>query len=419
MELTRNGFSRIVVTGMGTITPLGVSSNGFWNSLVAGKSGIRKIQAFDASDLRVQIAGEVDFDASQYLDKRDYKRMARCSQIAQVTARFAVEDAGLTPEELHRESERIGVVMGVGQGGYEVGSASNLRFSNEGRRPRPLELINVLPNMPAYYAGREIGATGPLSTIIAACASGTQSVGEAMRYLREGRADMMLAGGVEALIQDYILEGMASMTVLTTEFNDDPTAASRPFDKDRSGFVFAEGSGVMVLETLEHALARDANIHAEILGYGLSSDAFHITSPDESGAGAVKAMKWAMQDAQVNLEDIDYINAHGTSTPVNDAMETLAIKKVFGNDAYNIPISSTKSMIGHLLGASGTVEAIASVYTLQTNTIHPTINYTTPDPECDLDYVPNEARQQEVNTILSNSFGFGGQNACLVLGKFE
>ena len=419
MDLIRNGFPRVVITGMGAITPLGLSLNGFWDSLVAGKSGIRKIQSFDASDLRVQIAGEVDFDASQYLDHREYKRMARCSQIAQVTARFAIEDAGLTAETLHEESERVGVVVGVGQGGYEVGSVSNLRFANEGRRPRPLELINVLPNMPAYYAGREMNATGPLSTIVAACASGTQSIGEGMRYLRDNRADIVLAGGVEALIQDYILEGLASMTVLTTEFNDKPTAASRPFDKDRSGFVFAEGSGMVVLETLEHALARDAEIYAEVLGYGVSSDAFHITSPDETGAGAVKAMKWALQDAHLNTTDVDYINAHGTSTPINDAMETLAIKLAFGERVYQIPISSTKSMVGHLLGASGTVEAIASVHTIRTNTIHPTINYETPDPDCDLDYVPNEARQQKVDIVLSNSFGFGGQNACLVLGKFK
>lgn len=417
MELTHNGYPRVVITGMGAITPLGLSTDGFWEGLVAGKSGIRQIQNFDASELRVQIAGEVDFDASQYLDKREYKRMARCSQIAQVTARFAIEDAGLTPEYLARESERVGVVIGVGQGGYEVGSASNLLFANENRRPRPLELINVLPNMPAFYVGREANATGPLSTIVAACASGTQSIGEGMRYLRDGRADMIIAGGVEALIQDYVLEGLVSMTVLTSDYNDSPTQASRPFDKNRSGFVFSEGSGMVILETLEHALARDAQIRAEILGYGISSDAFHITSPDESGAGAIKAMKWALQDAHRNTSDVDYINAHGTSTPINDAMETLAIKNVFGDAAHDVPISSTKSMIGHLLGASGTVEAITSVYTMQNNTIHPTINYETPDPDCDLDYVPNEARQQEVNTILSNSFGFGGQNACLVLGK--
>jgi beta-ketoacyl-acyl-carrier-protein synthase II len=402
---------------MGAITPLG-GVHSLWESVVAGKSGIRRVQSLDADRLSIQIAGEVDFDPANYLDKRDYKRMARSSQMAQVAARFAIQDAGLTESELEAETERVGVVVGTTQGGYEVASQSNVEFAMNGRRPRPLEIVNSLPNMAVYYPSREARATGPILTVTAACASGTQSIGEAARYIRDGRADVAIAGGTEALIQDYILEGLGSMGVLARNFNDRPTEASRPFDADRDGFVYSEGSAFVVLETLEHALSRSAHIYAEVLGYGVSADNYHITAPDENGAGAIKAMKWALEDARVSPDDIDYINAHGTSTPINDRVETRAIKQVF--NGYDIPpISSTKSMIGHCIGAAGSIEAIVSIMTIRDNCIHPTINYTTPDPECDLDYVPNEAREHEVNIVLSNSFGFGGQNACLVLGAMD
>ncbi len=417
MDLTRYGRPRVVITGLGALTPLGTVKS-FWENLKAGRSGIRRIRGFDLTGMGVQIAGEVDFDPTDYLDYKEARRMARSSQMAQIAARMAMEDAGLTHDDIEAETERTGVVIGSGLGGYEVMEQSTYRYKSSNRKfkPSPFALINGLPNMPAHYVSRETGATGPLVSISTACASGTQSIGDGTELIRNGRVDMVFAGGVEALVQDYAIAGFEAMTALATGFNEKPEAASRPFDADRNGFVFSEGAAVLVLESLEHALKRGARILAEVLGHAASSDAFHVAAMDPEGKGAQRAMRWAIEDARVPPEDIDYINAHGTSTKANDAIETFAIKKLFGEHAYNIAISSTKSMIGHCLGGAGAIEAVACVLSLVEQVIHPTINYETPDPECDLDYVPNEARDASIRTVLSNSFGLGGQNACLILG---
>lgn len=416
MQLTRNGFPRVVITGIGAMTPLG-DADQTWKSIKAGQSGIRRIQSFDPSELDVQIAGEVPIDPQQYLDPKEARRLARSTQLVMVATQMALDDAGLTTEMLADAPERVGVSVGTTEGGYELASRSNIQFDASGRRPRPLELANALTNMPAHYVSRVANARGPMTTVSGACASGTMGVGEGLRFMREGRADVMLAGGVEALIEAYIIAGLTSMTVLAKGYNDNPTAASRPFDADRSGFVYSEGAGMLVLETLEHALARDANIYGEFMGYGVSSDAYHISAPDPTGEGPANAMRWALDNAYINADAVDYINAHGTSTELNDKTETLAIKLCLGEHAYEIPVSSTKSMIGHCLGASGAVEAVVCVKALHDNVVPPTINLETPDPECDLDYVPNEARDADLNVIMSNSFGFGGANACVVFGK--
>lgn len=415
MELMRNDHKRVVITGMGVLSPLG-NLPSFWEGLKQGKSGIRRIRSFDPRHIAVQIAGEVDFDPLVYLEYKEARRMARASQMAQVAARMAMKDAGLSPDDVKAKSDRVGVVIGTGEGGYEVASHSLSAFRTANRRPHPLALVHALPNMPAFHVGLETGATGPLMTVVTACASGTQSVGEAARLIQNGNTDVAFTGGVEALILDYVLEALDSMGVLAKGYNDNPTAASKPFDANRSGFVFSEAAAILVLESLEHALRRGARIYAEVLGYAASSDAFHITAPDPEGRGAQKAMRWALDNARIVPTDVDYINAHGTATKLNDAIETVAIKRVFGDYAYKVPISSTKSMVGHCLGASGAVEVVACVLSITEGVILPTINYETPDPECDLDYVPNTARQAKLKHVLSNSFGFGGQNACIVLG---
>ncbi len=417
MELTRNNRTRVVITGIGALTPLGTVQS-FWESLKAGKSGIRRIQSFDPSHLGVQIAGEVDFDPTEHINFKEARRMARCAQMAQVTARMAIQDAGLTDNELQAESERIGVVMGTGLGGHEVIEQNTFRYKNSNLRlkPSPFALINGLPNMPAHYVSRETFATGPLSATTTACAAGTQSIGDGTQLIRDGRADVVFAGGVEGLVVDYAIASFEAMTVLATGRNETPDRASRPFDKDRNGFVFSEGAAVLVLESLEHARKRGARILAEVLGHASSSDSYHVAALDPDGKGAQRAMRWAVEDAQIPYDQIDYINAHGTSTQANDMIETSAIKTLFGAQAYNIPISSTKSMIGHCFGGSGAVEAVACIMALNDQVLHPTVNYETPDPDCDLDYVPNEARDAKVRAVLSNSFGLGGQNACIVLG---
>ncbi len=419
MELLRNGYRRVVVTGLGALTPLG-TVKAFWENLKAGRSGIRRIRSFDPSHLNVQIAGEVDFDPTEYINFKEARRMARSSQMAQVAARMALEDAGLTHEDIAAISERTGVVIGTGLGGHEVIEQSTFRYkSSEYRfKPSPFSLINGLPNMPAHYVSRELNATGPLACQTTACAAGTQSIGDGAELIRTNRADVVFAGGVEALVVDYAIAGFEAMTVLATGYNDMPEKASRPFDANRSGFVFSEGAAVLVLESLEHALKRGARILAEVLGHASSSDAYHVAAIDPEGMGAQRVMRWAIEDACIPFDHIDYINAHGTGTPANDAIETHAIKRVFGEQAYNLAISSTKSMIGHCLGGAGAVEAVACVMSLVDQVIHPTINYETPDPACDLDYVPNEARDARLRAVLSNSFGLGGQNAALVFGAF-
>ena len=403
---------------MGAVTPLGQSVDEFWRSLVQGKSGIGPITLCDPTPFPCRIAGEVkDFDPAQYMDAKEARRMARFSQLSVAAATLAIEDASL--DHSVQDQERIGVVMGNGNGGFPT-TEENARVLVEkgGMRMSPWFIPMILPNMAAANVSRTFGLKGYTSTIITACAAGNQAIGEGAEVVRRGAADVILAGGCEAGISQLGLGGFNVIKALSRQ-NDEPEKASRPFDAKRDGFIPAEGSAILVLESLEHALARGANISAEVLGQGVSSDAYHAVQPDEDGSGAARAIRWALEDAGIGPDEIDYINAHGTSTPKNDLSETLAIKAVFGERAYQVPISSTKSMIGHTLGGAGALEAVASIETILNDEIHPTINYEHPDPDCDLDYVPNVARQQRVDTVLSNSFGFGGQNACLVLRGFD
>ena len=418
MDLLRNGRPRVVITGMGAVTALG-GVREMWESLKRGQSGIRNVETIDVAHCGVKIGAEVrGFEGSKYVEHKEARRMGRSSLMAVEAAGEAIADAGLTSTEIEAEGERCGTVIGTSLGPHEVAENATYKYRTSGyKRPNPLALINALPNMPSHYVSRFFRTLGPITTPSAACASGTQSVGEAADIIRNGRADLILTGGVEAIFQDYVLAGFESMEALATGFEDDPAAASSPFDKNRSGFVLGEGAAVFVIESLGHALRRGARIYAEVLGHASSSDAFHVAALDPEARGAVRSMKWAIEDARLNPSDIQYINAHGTSTPANDSTETLAIKKVFGELAYGIPINSTKSMLGHALGASGAIEIAACVHSMLEQVLHPTINYRTPDPECDLDYVPNEARQvKNLRYVLSNSLGLGGQNASIVLG---
>jgi beta-ketoacyl-acyl-carrier-protein synthase II len=420
---------RVVITGLGAISPLGLTAAEFWAGLLAGRSGITRVTQFDASALPCQIAGEVKgFDPKQYMDFKEARRMSRCSQMALATAREAIRDAGFPEAGFGTSSalaetadpERVAVLLGTAIGGMEKADEgiTALRTGGYGKI-NPFTVPSSVPNMPAHHISQVFHTLGPLNTIVTACASGTQAVGEAAELIRRGATDVAITGGVEATIKDFALGGFAAMRALPLSFNDCPERASRPFNADREGFVYSEGCAVLVLEELEHARRRGAQIYAEVLGQASSSDAYHMAAPDPTAEGAVRAMRWALQDARLNTTDIDYINAHGTSTPANDAGETLAIKKLFGEHAYSVPVSSTKSMIGHPMGAAGALEAIACALTIRDGVIHPTINYERPDPECDLDYVPNTAREAQVRTTLSNSFGLGGQNACLVLRRYE
>ena len=413
-----DGRRRVVVTGMGAMTPLGESADDFWAGLVAGRSGVGPMTLADPTDYPCRISGEVSgFDPERYMDKREARRLARFSQLAIAATEEAVRQAGVTPENVDRD--RMGVYLGNGNGGFPtIDESMRVLVERGGMRMSPFFFPMVLPNMAAGNVSRHVGARGPSSTIVTACAASTQSIGEAMEVIRRGAADVMVTGGTEAGISQLGLAGFCVMRALSTS-NDVPEAASRPFDADRDGFVPAEGAGILIIEALDHAQRRDAPILAEVAGYGASSDANHQFQPDDDGAGAARAMRWALADAGVGPDEVDYVNAHGTSTPLNDASETLAIKRAFGDMAYGLPVSSTKSMIGHALGGAGGLEAVACVQTILSGRIHPTINYATPDPACDLDYVPNEARDADVRVVLSNSFGFGGQNACLVLRKWE
>lgn len=343
--------------------------------------------------------------------------MARCSQVAVATAQEALADAGL---ELPLErKERVGTLIGSGVGGYERAIEGVDTFREKGlRRVNPFDPIAMLINMPSHHVSYWSGAKGPISTVVAACATGTQAIGEGAEHIRRGAADIMICGGVDAMIHFTLMVGFCAMRALSTR-NDEPERASRPFDVDRDGFVLSEGAGVFILESLQHARARGANIRAEVLGHSSSSDAFHVAQPDPEGEGASRAMAWALEDAEVQPTDVDYINAHGSATPISDPVETIAIKRTFGDHAYDVPISSTKSMLGHPMGGAGAIEAAVCVRTIETDLIHPTANLDNPDPACDLDYVPEGARRADVGIALSNSFGLGGQNACLVLGRFE
>ncbi|MFN2292364.1 MAG: beta-ketoacyl-ACP synthase II [Anaerolineae bacterium] len=414
----RNIKQRVVITGMGAVTPLGLSVDETWAGLVAGQSGITQITQFDASQMPIRIAGEVKgFDPTEYIDFKEARRMARCSQLALTAGFQAMADAGFDSQV--PDPVRSGVVMGTGVGGFDQGLVAWETYKTRGlRRVNPFTAMSLLANMPAHHVSLQFQCQAYNSTVVTACASGTQAIGEATEVIRRGDADLMLAGGVEGMIHEVIIGAFTVMRVLAAD-NDHPEQACKPFDARRDGFVSAEGTAVMVLERLDKALDRGARIYAEVLGYSANTDAYHAAIPDPEGIGACRAMKWAVENAGLAPNEIDYINAHGPGTEVGDPVETKAIKMLFGEYAYRLPISSTKSMIGHPLGGAGAIEAMACVKTIQTGTIHPTINYEVPDPECDLDYVPNQARQADVRSTLSNSFGLGGQNACLVLRRFE
>jgi 3-oxoacyl-[acyl-carrier-protein] synthase II len=414
-----NSRPRVVITGMGAITPLGLTVNELWEGLTAGRSGITRITQFDASKLPCQIAGEVKgFDPTKYINFKEARRMSRATHMVLAAAQEAIAEAGLTGGIA--DPERAGTLLGTAVGGMDKFDEGVTTMRTQGYdRVSPFIPPASIVNMCAHHLSHRFHTLGPLNTVATACASGTQAVGEAAELIRRGAADLVLTGGVEAVVADFMIGAFCAMRALPINYNNAPERASRPFTKDREGFVFSEACAILVLEKLEHAQARGATIIAEILGHSSSSDAYHVAAPDPTSSGACRAITWALQDAGIPPERVDYINAHGTSTPANDLGETNAIKKVFGERAQKIPVSSTKSMIGHPMGAAGAVEAVVCAQTIRRGVIHPTINYDTPDPECDLDYVPNESRKADVRVTLSNSFGLGGQNACLVLGRWD
>jgi len=407
----------VVVTGVGAITPVGNDVDTFWNNIKNGVSGIDFIKGFDASNQKVKVAAEVkDFNPNDYMDRREAKRMDRYCQLAMVAAEEAVKDAALDLEKI--EKERFGVLVGSGVGGILTLEAEHKKLLEKGpSRVSPFMIPMLIGNMAAGNIAIKFGAKGPCTTVVTACATGTNAIGDAFRLIEHGYADIVIAGGSEGSITPLTVAGFASLTALSK--SEDPKRASIPFDKERDGFVIGEGAGIVVLESLEHAKKRGARIYAEIKGYSMTCDAYHITSPAPDGEGGARAMRLALEDAGIKEEDIDYINAHGTSTPYNDKFETAAIKSVFGDNAYKIPVSSTKSMTGHLLGAAGAVEVIICAKALQEGFIPPTIGYQVKDEECDLDYVPNVGRKEDITYALSNSLGFGGHNATIILKKWD
>jgi 3-oxoacyl-[acyl-carrier-protein] synthase II len=417
-EKLRQIRPRVVITGLGAITPLGLSVRETWEGLVAGRSGISTITQFDASDLPTRIAGEIkEFDPGKYMPIKEARRISRGSQVAVGSATQAIEDAGFSGG--WPDNERVSICYGTGIGGVDSLAQAVMDFWKQGwRKIGPFGLPASVPNMPGHHISHFFQIKGRISTITTACATGTQAVGEAAELIRRGVADIVVTGGVEALVIPTAIAGFCAMRALSTR-NDEPERACRPFDRDRDGFVFSEGSATLILEELEHARARGAHIYAEVLGHASSSDAFHVAQPDPEGAGAFRAMKWTLEDAGLQPKDVQYINAHGPGTPISDPTETMAIKNLLGAHAYNVPVNSTKSMIGHAMGGAGAVEAMVCALTIQDGIIHPTLNHENPDPACDLDYVPGEARHVQVETALSNSFGLGGQNACLLLGRYH
>lgn len=409
---------RVVVTGLGLITPLGIGVESSWNSFIEGRSGIGRITRFDASDLPVQIAGEVkDFDPSLYIEQKEIKKMDRFIHFAVAASTMAIEDSGLKITD--NNAERVGVIIGSGIGGLPAIEHYHKVYLERGyRRITPFFIPMLIINLASGQVSIKFGAKGPNSAVATACATGSHAIGDAFRIIQRGDADVMIAGGAESVITPLAIGGFAVMKALSTR-NNEPERASRPFDIDRDGFVMGEGAGIVVLESLDSAKERGAKIYAEIIGYGMTSDAYHITAPAPEGEGATTCMSLALKDAGVDPNVVDYINAHGTSTKYGDEIETSAIKKVFGEHAYKLSVSSTKSMTGHLLGAAGGVEAVITVLSIVHDIIPPTINLDNPDPECDLDYVPHKARHRKVNFALSNSFGFGGTNACLLFRKYR
>ena len=409
---------RVVVTGMGAVAPNGNSVSEYWDALTAGQSGIDHITYFDTTDFPVKIAGEVsNFDPEQYFERKEVRKLDPFSVYALVASNEAMLMSGLDADGF--DPQRAGVMLGCGIGGITTILAEHVVLQNRGaRRISPFFVTKLIANIAGGQIAIKWDLQGPNQTITSACASATDAIGLALRVIQSGTADIMVTGGTEASICDLPLAGFSKIRALCNTA-DPPQSASRPFDKDRSGFVMGEGAGILILETEEHAKSRGAIILGELAGYGSTNDAFHVTQPVEGGAGAVKAMQLAMEDARAEPEEVDYINAHGTSTPYNDKNETVAIKTVFGDHAHKLKISSTKSMTGHLLGASGGIEAIAALKAIEKQTIPPTINYTTPDPDCDLDYVPNTAEETQVNSVLSNTFGFGGHNAVVFMRKWQ
>lgn len=408
---------RVVVTGLGAVTPLGNDVETTWKNIVAGKSGIGPLTRLNADDFPAKVAAEVkDFQVEQFIDKKEARKMDRFTQYAVAASMMAVKDADLQITE--ENAARVGVWIGSGIGGMETYEEQMKTFLEKGyRRVSPFFVPMMIPDMAAGQVSIMLGAKGINSCTVTACATGTNSIGDAFKVIERGDADVMITGGTEAPIAHMAFAGFSAAKALS--FNPDPNTACRPFDQHRDGFIMGEGAGIIILEELEHALKRGARIYAEIVGYGATGDAYHITAPAPGGEGGVRAMRQALHDADMRPEDIDYINAHGTSTEYNDKYETMAIKEVFGEHAYKLAVSSTKSMTGHLLGAAGAVEAIFSVLSIYDGVIPPTINYETPDPECDLDYVPNVARKQDVRAVLSNSLGFGGHNATIIFKKYE
>ena len=407
---------RVAVTGLGAITPLGTGTEESWKKLIKGVSGIGPVTRFDASDFPSRIAGEVkDFDPSIYIEKKDIKKMDTFIHYAMGAAQMAMVDAGLviTPDN----AERIGVMVGAGMGGLPAIERYYDQYLKGGpRKISPFLIPMIIINMASGHISIKYGAKGPNSSVVTACATGTHAIGDAYKMIQRGDADAMIAGGSESVICPLAFGGFGSAKALSTR-NDEPGKASRPFDAERDGFIIGEGAGILILEEMESAKSRGAKIYGEVAGYGMSGDAYHMTSPSEGGEGAARCMKMAMTDAKINAEEINYINAHGTSTPAGDAGETMAVKTVLGDCAYKTAVSSTKSMTGHLLGAAGAIESIFSLLAIKEGILPPTMNLENPDPECDLDYVPNESRNAQVNVAMSNSFGFGGTNATLIFRK--
>ena len=413
--MTQDG-RRVVVTGMGTLNPLGNTVDEFWDGLIEGRSGAGPIEGFDSTRLTTKFACQVHgFEPSQHMDRKLAQRSARFTQIALAACGQAIDHAGLDVDGVDRF--RIGVEMGTGIGGFDVMTRDAHTFLAGGRL-HPLYAPMVIPNIAAAQVAMEHGLRGPNGTVVTACAASTQALGNAFRTIQRGDADVMLAAGTEASLCEVGIASFNAIRALSTR-NDEPERASRPFDADRDGFVAGEGAGALVLESLEHARSRKAQIHGEVIGYGITNDAFHAVAPDESGRAPARCMQNALADAGISPDEVDYVNAHGTSTQLNDAAETKALKMALGEHAHRVPISSTKSMIGHLLGAAGAVEAIATLLCMNRGLIHPTINYEKADPVCDLDYVPNQARRADVRIAISNGFGFGGQNCTIVLKRYE
>ena len=407
---------RVVITGMGALTPIGNSVKEFWNNAKEGKNGIDYVTLVDKDEVSVKVVGEVkNFDAAEAVGKKESKRLDRFSQFALACADEAIKSSGLDLDNV--DKNRIGVLVGSGIGGFSTIETEITKMATGSKRVSPFFIPMAISNMAAGNISIKYGLKGPSTAVVTACATGTNGIGEAFRQIKHGYADIMLAGGVEAPITKIGIEGFNSLKALNT--SNDPKFASIPFDSERSGFVMGEGAGILVLESLESAKKRNANILAEIVGYGSTCDAYHITSPDPDGEGASRAMIEAIEEAKINKEEVSYINAHGTSTKLNDKFETIAIKRTFGDYAYKIPVSSTKSMTGHLLGAAGAIEAIICIESLRDNFVPPTIGYKNQDEDCDLDYVPNEGRSHEVNYALTNSLGFGGHNATLLFKKWN